>query len=130
MSYLDKLGRFERESDISPESSAPDITLDVATDLRPVYWESKGVIVGPGRVASVAQNGGIFWLCLEYGGAWRWINSDLLRSREAFETQGLQVCNCCKGSDFWTSVYNVVVCRDCHPPGSPELEKGVTTHES
>lgn len=34
------------------------------------------------------------------------------------------ICFCCKGSDFWLSIYGVKVCRVCHPPAALELEAG------
>ncbi|MGA3172940.1 MAG: hypothetical protein ABSE25_00765 [Syntrophorhabdales bacterium] len=37
-------------------------------------------------------------------------------AREVFEAEGPLVCHACKGTDFWTSVHGVVVCRRCHPP--------------
>lgn len=39
-------------------------------------------------------------------------------------------CFCCKGTDFWLSVYGVRICRLCHPPGSPELEAKTTTTQT
>jgi hypothetical protein len=126
MSYLDKLKRFEKEPDLPAEASLPAVTLEPTTGCRPVYWESAGRIVGPGQVLHVAKDGDRFYICLQYEDTYRWVHEGLLRSRQAFEAQDKKVCNCCQGIDFWESIYSVHICRSCHPPASPSLEKGQT----
>lgn len=30
-------------------------------------------------------------------------------------------CPACRGTRFWRSIYNVIVCARCHPPAAPQL---------
>jgi len=76
----------DRVRAVQPSDS--DMVIEPVGTISPVYWESGGRILGPGKVSHVARVGARFWLCLELGGTWRWINSDLLRSKQAFEQQG------------------------------------------
>ena len=32
-------------------------------------------------------------------------------------------CYACGGSDFWLSIYGLRICRTCHPPAHPALER-------
>ena len=36
-------------------------------------------------------------------------------------TPPLAPCRACRGTRFWRSVHDIVVCGDCHPPPSPAL---------
>jgi hypothetical protein len=115
--------------------AAPDrvrhVTLVEATSpaqpihgVKPVYWESMdGSILGPAEVLSVTQDGGAFWLCLNYDRFLYWIRDGLLRSRQAFEAQKQWCCSCCQGRDFWSSPYRSHICCMCHPPANPALIK-------
>ena len=51
-------------------------------------------------------------------------------AREVFKAEGPLICHACKGRDFWTSVQGVVICRQCHPPMRPELEKKETEQKT
>ena len=83
-------------------------------NVRPVYWETEpGIIQGPAQVSLMARMTDQFWLCVEYAGTWRWINTTLLRSKQAFERQS--ACRCCGAHTFWTSIYGVRICSRCHP---------------
>jgi hypothetical protein len=112
--------RRERE----PREAESLIVEPVETPLKPVYWESDGKIIGPGQVSHVAKAGEAFFLCVDFEGSWRWINSDLLRSRQAFDRQGKPTCYCCGGVEWWTSIHGARICSRCHPPMSPGLVKG------
>ena len=103
-----------------------DVTIEPAENVRPVYWESDGKILGPAHVSHVAKVGDSeFWLCLEFQNSWRWVNSDLLRTQDAFDRQGGQrICHCCGGSEFWESIHGATVCQKCHPPAVPSVVKG------
>lgn len=71
----------------------PEIELEpAAAGARPVYWETAdGHILGPAvpeYLARVTENGrDTFWVIVLYDGLPRWVQSDYLRSRRAFETQ-------------------------------------------
>ncbi len=114
---------------LAASSATHHVTLESVEGLTPVFWESHGRIVGPGRVSHFAKDRHEFWLCLEFDGAVFWVRDDLLRSRKAFEEQSKRVCNCCQGGDFWESIYHVRICRLCHPPASAQLEKGAIPHD-
>ena len=74
-------------------SSTSDAVVDLAApNARSVYWESTdGRILGPGQPEFLARvgagDGATFWVIVTYRGAVRWIRSDRLRSRQAWETQ-------------------------------------------
>jgi hypothetical protein len=108
------------ESRCNPMSS---IEHEPAT-CRPVYMEdTDGRIHGPSTVSHVAryresQNHEEFWLCIQDGKAWHWINSSRLRNRQAYEPS--QHCAACGGTRFWKSAH-ATICVHCHPPGSPEV---------
>jgi hypothetical protein len=87
-----------------------------------VYWESEERIIGPGVVTQHFEENGVYWLCVEYEGSWRWIRDMLLRSKQAFHEQEARQCRCCGGSDFWISKHKAIVCRRCHPPAHSKLE--------
>lgn len=58
------------------------------TPLSPIYWEdAKGCILGPAVPKLMIQTNGEFWLAVVYDGQNRWIRSDRLRNRRAFDTQ-------------------------------------------
>ncbi len=98
------------------------VTVDPAgPNVRPVYWESDGTILGPAAISYVAKSGSQFYLCLEWQDSYRWIHESLLRSQHAFELQGRQACNCCGGFSFWTSIHGATICGHCHPPAHPSL---------
>lgn len=69
------------------------VTIEpAASNARPVYWENAdGVILGPAipeYLARVQECGSdAFWVIVTHDGLPRWIRSDRLRSRRAFETQ-------------------------------------------
>lgn len=74
---------------VSVEQPQEPITIEPAENVNPVYWLSGNQILGPAKVLHVAKVGDSeFWLCVELLNSWRWINSSLLRSKEAFERQG------------------------------------------
>jgi len=58
-----------------------------------VYWESGDCrILGPARPEFLAQigaglNSTDFWVIIEFEGQPRWVRSDRLRSKQAFDTQ-------------------------------------------
>lgn len=110
-------------------TKAPDRVRAIDTPAEPngkhspVYWESAGRILGPATVSHVAKVADRFWLCIEYAESWRWITERLLRSKRDFDEQGQPTCNCCGGSDFWTSIYDMAVCSRCHPPAASSLVK-------
>lgn len=79
---LEKLPQKVRRLDARPliEPAAP--------NARPVFWETADrLILGPAVPEFLAQVGAQFWVVVQYDGAPRWIRSDRLRSRRAFETQ-------------------------------------------
>jgi hypothetical protein len=115
------LGGGEEQSIKAPFRQA---VIEPAGTLRPVFWESDGKILGPGRVSYVARDRDQFFLCVEFEDSWRWVNSDLLRSREAFERQAAWTCPTCKGTASWRSEHVAAICRRCHPPASSPIAKG------
>jgi len=59
-----------------------------APNARPVFWKSAtGEILGLARPEFLAQVGPHFWVIVTWDGLPRWIRSDRLRSKQAFETQ-------------------------------------------
>ncbi len=56
--------------------------------LAPIYWEDNiGQILGPAVPEFVARAGGDFWIVTTFEGNARWIRSDRLRSKQAFDAQ-------------------------------------------
>jgi hypothetical protein len=39
-------------------------------------------------------------------------------------------CHACSGSDFWLSIYGLRICRTCHPPPCPDLERRPSEKQS
>ena len=78
----------DRVKVVEPSStSQPDsIIFEPASYKRPVYWETTtGEILGPAAISSMAKvteedGRETYWLCVEFGGSWRWIREDRLRS--------------------------------------------------
>lgn len=71
-----------------------EITIEPASvSARAVFWEAAdGRILGPARQDFLAQVGSgmkntDFWVIGEFEGQPRWIRSDRLRSKRAFDTQ-------------------------------------------
>jgi len=70
-----------------------EITIEqAALHARPVYWERGDTsIVGPGTPEFLARVGqgpkASYWVIALYQGGPVWINSMILRSQQAFETQ-------------------------------------------
>ena len=63
-----------------------------ALHARPVYWQRVTGIVGPGQPQLLARVGcgnrdKDFWVIVQYAGEYVWVRSDMLRSRQQFETQ-------------------------------------------
>jgi hypothetical protein len=55
---------------------------------KPIYFEDAlGRILGPCFPEFLAKADGHFWIVTTLAGSARWIRSDRLRSRQAFETQ-------------------------------------------
>lgn len=81
--YLDKIRQ--------PEPVGKHVTIEPAhPTARPVYWESMdGTWHGPAVPESLALVGegetATFWVVVTSQGGCRWIRSDLLRSRQAYE---------------------------------------------
>lgn len=71
----------------TPASEA--VTLEpAAPNARPVFWEqADGRILGPAIPEFLAQVGDRFWVVVHFDGAPRWIRSDRLRSKQAFDQQ-------------------------------------------
>ena len=69
-------------------SPAP-VTIEPASSTaRPVFWErADGRIYGPGTPEFLARAGDEFWIVTTFEAQPRWIRSDRLRSRKAFEQQ-------------------------------------------
>ena len=67
--------------------SANDIIIEpAAPNARPIYWETAdGRILGPAVPEFLARSGDTFWIVTTFEGQPRWVNSDRLRSRTAFE---------------------------------------------
>lgn len=69
------------------------VTMELAgANARPIYWESAdGDILGPATPEFLAMvgsgPGATFWIVTTHEGLPRWIRSDRLRSKRAFETQ-------------------------------------------
>ncbi len=96
---MDKLVRLAREAlkqqqakeqPVADGASAPaPIVIEpAAPNARPVYWENAdGVILGPAIPEFLAQVGQHFWVIVQYDEAPRWIRSDRLRNKQAFERQ-------------------------------------------
>jgi hypothetical protein len=76
--------------------------VEPASCQHPVFWESHDKrILGPGLVTHVAKETRSthsirFWLCVAYGGSWRWIHESLLRSRAKYEAQRSGMKSSCK----------------------------------
>jgi len=72
----------------SPLALAGVVMEPAAAKARPVYWEAAaGQILGPAVPEFLAQVREHFWVVVQYDGAPRWIRSDRLRSKPAFEHQ-------------------------------------------
>ena len=70
------------------ETSDKVLIEPAATNAKPIYWETAiGHIVGPAVPEFLAQVGEEFWIVTTYEAQPRWIRSDRLRSRKAFEEQ-------------------------------------------
>lgn len=55
---------------------------------KAIFWETgTGRILGPAVPEFLARDGNAFWISTTFDGQIRWINSDRLRSRKAFEEQ-------------------------------------------
>jgi hypothetical protein len=71
----------------------PEVVIEPASPTaRPVYWESEdGTWHGPVKPEYLGRTGSgdkeQFWVIVSYKGTVRWIWSDLLRSRQVFDTQ-------------------------------------------
>jgi hypothetical protein len=72
--------------------NSPIELCDASPTARPIYWKSPdGTWCGPAtpefldRVGTGSQER--FWIVTTYQGAIRWVRSDLLRNRQAFESQ-------------------------------------------
>lgn len=65
------------------------VTIEpAAANSRPIYWEAvDGQILGPAVPEFLAQVGKTFWIVTTFEGQIRWIRSDRLRSRKAFQGQ-------------------------------------------
>jgi hypothetical protein len=78
---------------LSTDNMSEEIICEPAhRDARPVYWQrATGEIVGPAKpefLAKVAEGPkSSFWVVAQFQGQPIWINSAVLRSRQAFETQ-------------------------------------------
>lgn len=72
----------------SPLALSGVVIEPAAPNPRPVYFEqADGLILGPAVPEFLAQAGREFWVVVQYDGAPRWIRSDRLRSKPAFEHQ-------------------------------------------
>src|SRR5262245_50098962 len=100
--YLEKLKRFEKSETRAERHPAPaptipasiveDVVIEPAhPNAKPVYWERRGSIVGPGIPEFLAKVGdgpsANFWVVVQFEGLPVWVNSIMLRSRAQFETQ-------------------------------------------
>ena len=70
-----------------------DVTIEPASPTaRPIYWKAMdGTWHGPVKPECLGRTGTgdkeLFWVIVTYQKTVRWIRSDLLRSRQAFEAQ-------------------------------------------
>lgn len=75
----------------SPLTSTEIVIEPAALNARPVFWERTGEIVGPGKPEFLAKVGSgpkeSYWVIVAYDGLPVWINSTVLRSKKAYETQ-------------------------------------------
>lgn len=110
---------------------------EAAENPKPIFWESGGVIVGPGCPEFLAKVGegptAAYWVVVQYQGQPGWVNSDLIRSRLEFESQAPLSnkaaeattdggpCFSCQSTRRWVSVHGATVCGVCHPPADPGL---------
>jgi hypothetical protein len=116
----------EKLTELVPSNQ--DLVVEPAAHLCTVYWLSKRRIAGPSRVVAVAKvtnmdKPSTFWLCIAHQGSWRWVHESLMRSKRDYDSQDARQCRCCSGSDFWTSVHGVTICRRCHPPAHHSLQR-------
>jgi hypothetical protein len=94
--YLDKIRQagLVHEDDL-PAAGSKDqaaVTINTAhSEARSVYWETgDGKILGPAVPECLARLRGkkdSFWVIVTYQGLPRWIRSDRLQSKQAFDTQ-------------------------------------------
>ena len=90
LNYLDRLKRFEQS--VMPAkgqlAAAPIMIEPAHSNARAIYFEQwDGRILGPAVPECLAQVGDDFWIVATFAGQPRWIRSDRLRSRKAFEQQ-------------------------------------------
>jgi hypothetical protein len=70
-----------------------DVVLEpAAANAKPIFWENAiGIVIGPATpewLARVGDGGqAAFWIVASFQGLDRWIRSDRLRSKHAFDTQ-------------------------------------------
>jgi hypothetical protein len=75
------------------EAGCDDIAIEPASSTaRPIYWETMdGAWHGPVKPEYLGRTGSgeneVFWVIVTHNGIMRWIWSDLLRSRQAFQNQ-------------------------------------------
>jgi hypothetical protein len=91
--YLNKI----RQAELAHQKDRPEDQEGISVNPahprgRQMYWEDiDGRILGPvvpEHLAKVrTRNGDSFWVIVTYDGLPRWIRSDRLRSKQAFETQ-------------------------------------------
>ena len=86
------LAHAKQETTIEPtitNSKAEAVTIEpAATNARSIYWEAAdGRILGPAVPEFLPKVGEQFWVVTSYEGQLRWIRSDRLRTRQAFEMQ-------------------------------------------
>jgi hypothetical protein len=77
---------------IAQLTESQDLAVETCGQLSPVFWVSRGRIVGPGRVLAIAKTtdcagGRLYWLCIEWNTAWRWISHVVLRSEPRSKAQ-------------------------------------------
>ena len=79
--------REQKRGIVAALQSANNIIIEsAAPNARPIYWETgDGRILGPAVPDFLAQVGSDFWIVTTYETQPRWIRSDRLRSRKAFE---------------------------------------------
>ena len=83
----------ETAAPMPPPQAAENIVIEPAAENpRPVYWERADLsIVGPGRPEFLAKVGdgprATYWVVAQFQGGPVWINSIVLRSKNAFEQQ-------------------------------------------
>jgi hypothetical protein len=94
--YLNIIRQAERAAEDEHARPRPveqkDVRMEVAHHrARSVYWEAAdGKVLGPAMPEFLARVGTgkreQFWIVVRYAGHARWVRSDRLRSKQAFET--------------------------------------------